>query len=121
MNNRNTQPPSAPKHLRPETKRWWATIVGEFELEPHHLRLLQLAAEAWDRGQQAREAIDKEGAVYTDRFGQPTARPEVAIERDSRTSFARLLRELALDVAAPDQASRPPAIQGRGNLKFRSA
>jgi hypothetical protein len=77
-------------------------------LESHHLRLLVLAGEAWDRGQQARAAIAEHGPVYTDRFGQPTVRPEISIERDSRIAFARLLRELALDVSVPD--SRPPGI-----------
>jgi phage terminase small subunit len=85
-------------------------VTSTFELEEHHLRLLTLAAEAWDRGQQAREAIVEKGLTFDDRFGVPHARPEVAIERDSRTAFARLLRELALDISAPDE-SRPPGIR----------
>lgn len=82
-----------------------------FELDAHHVRLLQLAAESWDRGQQAREALGKHGITFTDRFGAPHARPEVAIERDARIAFARLLRELALDVDPPADA-RPPRITG---------
>ena len=99
-----------PKHLKPETARWWANVLSEFELEPHHVRLLTLAAEAWDRCQQARQIIDKEGLTYEDRFGQPVSRPEVAIERDSRTAFARLLRELALDTEPPRAVGRPPGL-----------
>ena len=102
--------PKAPKHLAPATRKWFAGVVAEYELEPHHLRLLTLAAEAWDRGQQAREAIDANGLTFTDKFGQPRARPEVAMERDSRIAFARLLRELALDINSPADDSRPPAI-----------
>ena len=71
--------------------------------------MLTLAAEAWDRGQQAREIVDRDGLTFTDRFGQPKARPEIAIERDSRIGFARLLRELALDVGGPED-SRPPGL-----------
>jgi hypothetical protein len=59
----------------------------------------------------AREVLDKDGLTYTDRFGAPRARPEVAIERDSRIAFARLVRELALDVEAPPEPSRPPALK----------
>ena len=71
--------------------------MGEYALEPHHERLLTLAGEAWDRCEQAREALDEYGLVFLDRHGGVKPRPEVAIERDSRIAFARLLRELDLD------------------------
>jgi phage terminase small subunit len=80
-------------------------------LEPHHVRLLTLACEAWDRCQQARELLATEGLTFEDRFGQPRARPEVSIERDSRIGFARLVRELALDGEGPPEAPRPPGIR----------
>ena len=98
-----------PKHLGRATKAWWRAVVEAYELEPHHVSLLTLAAESWDRAQQARAALNGE-LTFMDRFGQPRARPEVAIERDNRLAFARLLRELALDVEAP-AASRPPGIR----------
>jgi P27 family predicted phage terminase small subunit len=104
-------PLKAPKHLRLATRRWWKSVVADFELEAHHVRLLTLAAEAWDRGQQAREALAEHGLTFSDRFGQPHARPEVAIERDSRISFARLLRELALEVEPPGEPGRPPGLR----------
>ena len=72
-------------------------VLAEYELQPHHVRLLSLAAEAWDRAQQARTALAEHGTTYLDRFGTPRARPEVAIERDSRLAFARILREVDLD------------------------
>jgi len=101
----------APKHLQPATRRWWGKIARAYELEPHHLRLLTLAGEAWDRGQEARELVASEGLVVLDRFGQARAHPGVAIERDSRIGFARLVRELGLDSEAPPEA-RPPRIGG---------
>lgn len=102
---------TAPKHLKAATRRWWDAVVADFELQPHHLRLLRLACEAWDTGQAAREALAEHGLTYTDRFGAPRARPEVAIERDSRISFARLTRELGLDAGTPSEPPRPPALQ----------
>jgi hypothetical protein len=68
-------PYRAPSNLAADTRAWVEAVVDDYELEPHHLRLLQLAGEAWDRGQEARAALRKHGAVYVDRFGQPTARP----------------------------------------------
>jgi phage terminase small subunit len=100
----------APEHLRADTRQWWRTVADEYALEPHHLRLLTLAAESWDRGVEAREAIARHGTVFVDRFDQPRARPEVAIERDSRIAFARLVRELALDLGPPDETGRPPRL-----------
>lgn len=98
---------STPSHLRKPTARWWAEVVGNYHLEPHHIRLLTLAAESWDRACQAREALRKHGITYTDRLGEPRARPEVAIEKDSRIAFARILRELDLD-GEPLPDPRPP-------------
>ena len=82
----------------------------EFELGEHHVRLLTLACESWDRAKQAREALNG-SLTYTDRFGCPRLRPEVGVERDSRLSFVRILRELALDVEPPRDGARPPGIR----------
>jgi phage terminase small subunit len=100
-----------PKHLRAETAKWFQSVTKDYELEPHHIRLLTLAAQSWDRAEQAREALAEHGLTFEDRFHQPHARPEVSIERDSRIAFARLLRELCLDLEPP--TSRPPALGGR--------
>ena len=100
-----------PGHLKPSTAKWWQQVIDGFDLDHHHVRLLTAAAAAWDRYEQARQTLDSEGITYTDRHGTPRARPEVAVERDSRIAFARLLRELALDVAPPD--SRPPRTGGQ--------
>ncbi len=110
---RKPRRPAAPRHLKPATRKWWATVTADYELEPHHLRLLALAGEAWDRCQQAREILDRQGLTFTDKHGQPRARPEVAIERDARVAFARLLRELSLDVEPPADV-RPPRLAGTG-------
>ncbi len=106
------KPPTAPKHLKAATKRWWLSVVADYELEPHHLRLLTLAAESWDRCTQAREVLATEGLTFDDRFNQPKSRPEVAVERDCRLAFARLLRELSLDDSTPE-TPRPPRTGGR--------
>lgn len=101
-----------PRHLSPASKRWFRQVSDNYALEPHHVRLLTLAAESWDRAAMARESIAKNGLVYKDKFGNPRARPEVAVERDSRLAFARLLRELGLDAAPPPDAQRPPRVGG---------
>ena len=107
--------PKPPAHLSAKTRRWFSSVCNEFELDEHHVRLLELACEAWDRCQAARAVIDRVGMVYEDRFGAPRSRPEIAIERDARLGFSRLLRELDLDVTPPVDASRPPALRSIRN------
>ena len=103
--------PVAPKHLRASTRKWFEQVTTEYQLEPHHLHLLGLACQALDRAEDAREAIAIHGTTFEDRFGNPKARPEVAIENAARIAFARLVRELDLDADAAPEASRPPALR----------
>ena len=41
--------PQPPAHLRPETREWFRSVVADWALQSHHVRLLTLAAESWDR------------------------------------------------------------------------
>ena len=82
--------PRPPAHLSKSSAAWWRQVVKEFDLEPHHLKLLQAACEAWDRMCQARDAISTQGLTIRDGNGIPKAHPAVPIERDSRLAFARL-------------------------------
>ena len=93
--------PKAPQHLTEATRVWWRAVVREYTLEPHHMRLLQAAGECWDRLQQARALLDRDGIVIEGREGGMRPHPAAAIERDSRIAFARLIRELDLDVDPP--------------------
>ena len=63
--------PPAPSHLRAETQAWWIKIVDEYDLPAHALRILETACDAWDRMQQARETIAKDGPTFINRFGEP--------------------------------------------------
>jgi P27 family predicted phage terminase small subunit len=101
-----------PENLSTEMTQWWRQVVRAWKLSAHHLRVLQAAAESWDRMVEAREVLEKEGLVVTDRFGQKKQHPAFGIERDSRLSFVRCVRELALsDEQLPD--TRPPRLSGR--------
>ena len=85
-------------------------VTSSYTLEEHHIRLLTLAAEARDRCAQAREQLARAGLTIEGREGTK-AHPCIAIERDARTAFAHLVKQLALDnVGAPRR--------GRGNPDF---
>ena len=108
--------PEPPDHLRPQTADWWRSVLTDYDLEDHHVRLLHLACESWDRFQQAREEIDRDGLTIKTGDGGMKAHPAVAIERDARLAFARLVRELDLDAGAPAERSRPPALVSNRRL-----
>lgn len=107
-----TDHPEPPDHLSPDAAAWWREVLRDYSLEAHHLRLLQSACEAWDRMQQARQALaDHGGLTFTDERGVIRSHPCVAHERDARVAFARLVRELDLDTGTPAAAApRPPAL-----------
>jgi P27 family predicted phage terminase small subunit len=98
-----------PNHLTAEAKQWWRAVTTDFDLEPHHLKLLQAACEAWDRMTLARKAVAKDGLTFRASNGDLKSNPAVAIERDARTAFARLVRELDLDAGTLAER-RPPGL-----------
>jgi P27 family predicted phage terminase small subunit len=99
----------APAHLSAEARRFWDQTVRDYALQPHHIHTLLLACEAKDRCTQAREAIDRDGITFKDRFGGVRPNPACAIERDSRIGFIRAVRELRLDGDDTD-TPRPPSL-----------
>jgi P27 family predicted phage terminase small subunit len=108
--------PQPPPHLSPSAVHWWRSTVDRYVLEEHHLRLLQLACEAWDEAQNAREQLQKEGLTIAGREGGARPHPCVAIERDARLAVARLVRELDLDTEPPasDRVGPPALFSNRG-------
>jgi P27 family predicted phage terminase small subunit len=104
--------PAAPTHLSAAMREWWEQVTRDFDLDHHHLLLLQAAADAWDRMVMARSALLKDGLTVAGKDG-PKTHPATTVERDSRLAFARLVRELDLDCEAPQERPgwRPPAIK----------
>lgn len=105
-----------PEHLSADMKAWWRVVIEGYDLDRHHLHLLEAACGAWDRMVQARAALAELGLTYQDQNGCPKPRPEVTIEKDSRIAFARLVRELDLDVDPPPERSRPPALRSNRRI-----
>ena len=96
-----------PTQLTPESRKLWRETLAGYELEPHHLKLLESACRAWDRIVQAQEQINKDGAYFKDRYDQFKPHPALEVENKNRNMFMRLIRELALDIEPPKE-SRPP-------------
>jgi P27 family predicted phage terminase small subunit len=115
--------PQPPSHLSPSARQWWVTVVQDYVLQEHHLRLLQLACEAWDESEQAREQLEREGLTVPGREGGIRPHPCVAIRRDARLAVARLVRELDLDTEPPVSGRNgpPPIFSNRGSHAHKTA
>src|ERR1035437_4059512 len=103
-----------PTHLSKSAKDWWKTVANRVVLESHHYKLLLLACQAFDLSQEAHLELARVGRVFNDRFGCPKLHPLVLVERDARLSFAKLVRELGLDVVADDPHPQP--VAGRAQI-----
>ena len=105
-----TTRPKPPAGLRRETAKWWQDVRDEYALDdPAGLYLLETAARAWDRAQEARQAIEEDGLRVKDRFGQFKAHPLCTVERDSLATFRAALKDLNLDLEPlRDRPGRPP-------------
>lgn len=98
--------PFAPQHLRKETRTWWRNVAKEWALEDHEMRLLTLACETWDRILNIRERVEEDGTFIKSRLGELKPHPGLAEERRQKATFAKLLKELDLEVEPPQTHRR---------------
>lgn len=85
-------------------------VLKEYEFnDTHDYRRLDLAAHCLDRIEECHKMIEAEGVFIMDRFDQRREHPAVKTERDQKIVFARLIRELNLDIQPPKE-SRPPEL-----------
>ena len=106
------KPPRAPRHLSRSSRAWWCKIMTSWVLDAHHVKILDHAATCLDRAEAARQIVVEKGSIVLDRYGSPKENPACKAERDSMALFARLIRELGLDLG-PSPDSRPPMLQSR--------
>ena len=108
------KPPTPPKTLGADGRRYWMAVTGEYEFGAHELEGLRLASEALDVAAQARAEVAEYGSLtFTTKSGELRPHPGVAQERDARSSFARIVALLKL----PDEAGAPRGV-GRPGRRF---
>ena len=100
----------APQFLKAETRKWFSDICKNYELESHHLKILTIAGQAWDRLTQARESLREHGLFTKDRYGTLKQHPAVKIELDNMALFIKAIRELGFDLERGTESNRPPRL-----------
>ncbi|MBA7492305.1 hypothetical protein ES702_02854 [subsurface metagenome] len=97
-----------PKFLRTKSKEFFKKVINEYALEDHHIKILVLMCQCLDQIELARIRIEKEGSYYTNRFGEPRPHPALKEFKDNKIIFARLIKQLDLDVEPRREVGRPP-------------
>jgi phage terminase small subunit len=101
--------PKTPAGLSPEAKKLFCETRDQYGIDDApSLTLLGNACRALDRLRLAESLVKKEGAVYTDRFGQPKAHPAAARVDAENLTLQRSLRELGINLAPLPGGSGPP-------------
>jgi P27 family predicted phage terminase small subunit len=77
------QLPAPPQHLSSEAADWWRAIVADYDLQSHHLKILEAACDAWDRMSTARELLLAEGITSVSKSGVK-AHPAIASAEHGR-------------------------------------
>jgi P27 family predicted phage terminase small subunit len=107
-------PIEVPQHLSADMQVWFRQVVEGYQLDHHHLHILRLACEAFDRAQAAREQVLREGPTFVDKNSNLRAHSAIAVERDARSAFAKLVKQLNLEPAKPDGRLGPRLGGGIG-------
>lgn len=96
------------RHLSKEMQKWYKDIVINFDLESYDIKRLLVACESWDRLQEVKEILKKDGVSIRDRFGQVKAHPLLSTERDLNSTFLKAIKDMGLDIEPPGAIGRPP-------------
>ena len=98
-----------PRDLSPEGKKLWYRIFASADMDEPAVILLDSLCRSWDRTQQAREIIARDGPVLTETTaaGNTKSRmhPACQIERDASATMMRAWRLLGFDQQPPEEAS----------------
>lgn len=115
--------PKPPAGLGPAGRDLWRRVLGAFELDPHEIPGLPLAARQLDDVAAWEQLLAGQGPVTVGSTGQPRLSAVVTELRQSRLAVAKLLDglRLPLDLAEEKRPSGPMAERGRRAAEARWA
>ena len=97
-----------PRDLSPEGKKLWYRIFASSDMDEPAVILLDSLCRSWDRVQQARAIIARDGPVLIEKTaaGNEKTRmhPACQIERDAAATMMRAWRLLGFDQQPPEEA-----------------
>lgn len=89
-----------PKHLSREARRIWRQLNNRWVFNPDSLLVLRIGLEAFDRLQDARRLLDKEGLTISMGTGEGARilkHPALETEKNARSGFLQSMRLLGIE------------------------
>jgi phage terminase small subunit len=115
MNDEGRKPPV---HLSKQAKTLWSQLCEEYDLDDSAGQvLLASALEEFDKCENARKVLAREGNFVRDRFKQLRPHPALAVIRDSRATMLRCFKALNLDLEPLRDSPGRPAGSSRPQEK----
>jgi len=103
----NMKIPRAPTGLQTPGKKFWKKVMSEYEMDVSpDIQRLFLASRCLDEIAECEKIVQAEGRFVLDRCKQQKEHPASKAIRDNKVLFCRIIRELGLDLAIPED-SRP--------------
>ena len=90
-----------PRHLSNESRRIWKQLNESWVFDIDSLLVMRVALEAFDRLQDARIVLDREGLTITNKTGAGESKtlkhPALESEKVARSGFLQAMRLIGLD------------------------
>ena len=97
----------APKNLDKIGRKFWKSVLREYEFEKSHdFELLAQACECLDRMFLCRDAILADGMFQKDRYGRSVEHDGLKVERAQKKLFLSVIRELGLTLDRQESQKR---------------
>jgi phage terminase small subunit len=102
--------------LKKATRAWVEQMKADYVLDEHHELMLEAAGQLWDRYEEARDIISRDGILVTSPTGVLKPHPLIATERNAVREFAALIKQLKLD--GDDRETLPvPGVRSHRGLR----
>ena len=97
--------PKTPAKLTPNGRRLWRRLIDSIGIldDDPRLLMLEVLVRAYDRREQARAALERDGCTFLDRFKQQKPSVWLAVERDATLQLQRSFHLLGLDGLAAQE------------------
>jgi phage terminase small subunit len=101
--------PKTPQGLKAQGAEFWDKVLSEFVLEKaHDLERLSLASKCLDELAADEATVAADGRFFTNtKTGQIREHPAAKAIRENKVLFARLVRELGLDLESAQESRLP--------------